>query len=497
MSVPVLHPDLVDVIVRDRWEHAGTGRSERIRHVRRVPGRWWVGALLLATVWCLRDAGVGRQRLISPGGAGLVRSFFAAAIHPRVDGAFLSTTARNAAVTVSYAALATLLSVIVGLLGACLLSELMWQRRLAADTTVRTPWSTVARFAVRVAFSVPRGIHEAAWGLLLINALGRDPLVAVLAIAIPFGAITAKVYAEFIDEAARGPFTVLRAAGARRTQATLFGVVPAIAHDLVSYAFYRLECSLRSAVILGMIGAGGLGFQLGLSFQGLQYGEMWTAIYAIVLLAIVSEAWAARLRSGAHQPGSSHVRTSVAAAAMVCCASWWYLGLRPWTLWSARTRMLTHRLINDMLPPRLAVRDIRPLLSAARETLQMSLLAVLIAIAVAVPLAFSGTRINTGSRTSAVSRMMARVLRSIPPTVWALLVLFVMRPGVMAGAVALGVYAAGVLARLFADALETAHSTSALRARSSRTGPTLPSAGAPRPPRPAGTSDRSPASAAP
>ena len=349
-----------------------------------------------------------------------------------------------------------LVGLAIGLFGACLLSELMWQRSLAANTTRRTPWSRFARYAVRLSFSVPRGIHEAVWGLLLINALGRDPLVAVLAIAIPFGAITAKVYAEFIDEAARGPFLVLRAAGARRTQATLFGVVPAIAHDLVSYGFYRLECSVRSAVILGMIGAGGLGFQLGLSFQGLQYGEMWTAIYAIVLLAVISETWAARLRRGAHQPSSSHVRTSVAVAAMVCCASWWYLGLRPWTLWSARTRMLTHRLISDMLPPRLAVRDVRPLLSAARETLQMSLLAVLIATAVAVPLAFSGTRINSGSRTSAVSRMVARLLRSIPPTVWALLVLFVMRPGVMSGAVALGVYASGVLARLFADALETA-----------------------------------------
>jgi len=60
-----------------------------------------------------------------------------------------------------------------------------------------------------VAFGLPRGVHEAVWGLFLVMVLGRDPMVGVLAIAIPFGAITAKVYAEMIDESAAGPFDAL------------------------------------------------------------------------------------------------------------------------------------------------------------------------------------------------------------------------------------------------------------------------------------------------
>jgi phosphonate transport system permease protein len=51
----------------------------------------------------------------------------------------------------------------------------------------------------------------------------------------------------------------------------LFGTVPAVLSDLVSYSFYRFECGLRSAAVLGIVGAGGLGFQLALSFQSLRY----------------------------------------------------------------------------------------------------------------------------------------------------------------------------------------------------------------------------------
>jgi phosphonate transport system permease protein len=118
----------------------------------------------------------------------------------------------------------------------------------------RAPW-----VAVRALLAIPRGMHEVVWGLLLLAVVGLDPVVAVLAIGLPYGAVTAKVVSEILDEADPRPWASLRAAGAGRLAATLYGRLPLARRDLISYAFYRLECAIRSAAILGIVGAGGSG----------------------------------------------------------------------------------------------------------------------------------------------------------------------------------------------------------------------------------------------
>ena len=62
---------------------------------------------------------------------------------------------------------------------------------------------------------------------------------------------------------------------------------------MVSYGFYRFECALRTSVVLGTIGAGGLGFELAVSFQSLRYREIWTLIFALLMLSAIADWWAA------------------------------------------------------------------------------------------------------------------------------------------------------------------------------------------------------------
>lgn len=88
---------------------------------------------------------------------------------------------------------------------------------------------------------------------------GIAPIVAVLAIALPFGAIASKVFAEILDATPQEPLNALINSGALPLTAWLYGLLPQAFPNLLSYATYRLECSLRSAAVLGVIGAGGLG----------------------------------------------------------------------------------------------------------------------------------------------------------------------------------------------------------------------------------------------
>ena len=416
---------------------------------RRRGRRLWAAAAAAAVAWSLWSAGVGRDELVNPGGWALVGRFFAAALAPELSADFLGTTLRATLTTVAFAVLGTALSVAVGLIGGVLTSETWWRRTRPGRRRLRPGW-----VVSRASCGVPRGIHEAVWGLFLVNVLGRDPLVGILAIAIPFGAITAKVYAELIDESARQPFDALRATGTGRVAALSYAVLPVALPDMVSYAFYRLECSLRSAVILGLIGAGGLGAELGLAFQGLDYGRMWTLVYALVAVSALADGWGSGLR---RRGTLDRARLSLLGGTALVVASWVHLRPDLGRLFGAPSRRLLVELATSAWPPALPVDGWGGLARRALETVQMSLLAITLASALAVAVAFVAARGGSTRPRRAVAGAARLVLlgtRAVPPPVWALLFLFVLFPGPLPGALALGAYNFGILGRLMAEVVE-------------------------------------------
>ena len=92
------------------------------------------------------------------------------------------------------------------------------------------------------------------------------------------------------------------------SRAFFYSILPQSIPNLLSYTFYRLECSIRSAAVLGVIGAGGLGYQLWLSFQSLRYNEMWTFIFALIVLSGAVDIWSSQLRR--RFGGSSRLETA-------------------------------------------------------------------------------------------------------------------------------------------------------------------------------------------
>lgn len=417
------------------------------------------GVLVVATAVAgalVSTVASGGGELVNPGGWSLMRRFWAAAATPELSPAFLAVAVRATLTTLGYAVLGTVGSIVIGLAGAVALSESWWRREEAGANRVngrgrRLRWGWHLN---RGAWAVPRGIHEAVWGLVFISVLGRDPLVAVLAIAIPFGAITAKVFAELIDEQHAEPYETLRAAGAGRVAALAYGVAPSVARDLVSYSFYRFECSIRSSVVLGILGAGGLGFELALSFQSLQYEQMWTLVYCLVLLSALGDGWSAMLR---RDPGVRRVRWSLAAVAVMVALFVLRLGIDPGTLWSSRTRDLAGVMAERAWPPRLPPGGLWQLVVDSVETLQMSIAASVIATLLAILFAFLGARSHDGVVHRVVGWVARAVLlfcRAVPAPVWALVLLFVLFPGGLPGAAALGLYNFGILGRLLAEVVE-------------------------------------------
>lgn len=457
----------------------------------------WLLVSLAGLAWSVGRAGYDFPDLVHPGGWDEVSDFFAAAFSPELSGEFVHLAGREAAVTVSYALLGTVLSLLIGLGGGVLLAERTWAPLARSSGWGRWGWRLG-----RVAFAVPRSMHEVVFGLVLVSILGLDPLVAVLAIGIPFGAVTAKVFSELLDEAPREAERALRAAGAGRVTALVFGVFPSAMGDLLSYAFYRFECAIRSAAVLGIVGAGGLGVQIRLSFDSLQYGEVWTMLWMLVLISGLADLWSSavrrRRRSGwavemhvadRRQNGPRRDRF-LRASAVVCAAAvpvaWWWLDVDVRTLWSRRSRQLGGELATDAWPPQLGEGGLSGIVSDAADTVALAILASALAWLVASAVAFVAARSSPArspaSRSrgpaawamiglGALTRFVMLVARSVPPPVWAFLAVLLFFPGIWPGAIALALYNLGVLGRLQAEVVENLDDRASEALRAGGAGP--------------------------
>ena len=428
------------------------GRAVAPPVLRRDRRRWaWGLGALAVLLWSLAGAGLFSGDVLNAAGTAQFGRFASAALSPAVDAEFLGVLARSALVTVAYAAAGTALALALGAAGAVLVSRTTWGRR-------RAGW-----LAVRGLLAVPRGLHEAVWGLLLVNVLGLDPWVGVLAIGLPYGAVTAKVFADLVDEVPRGAYRALLAAGSGRTAAALYGLLPLAAGGLHSYAFYRLECAVRSAVVLGMVGAGGLGYQLALSFASLRWEQVWSAVHALAALCLVADVAgrAVRRRLAAPPPSAGRdpvLTTAVAGTVLLVGWSIWYLALSPASLVSGRTVEQLAYVLRAAWPPATDGGLLRTVGALAVDTVQMSVIAIAVALLGAVLLAGPAARPARSSPGRRVAGALVRggllLLRAVPPPVWALVLLFVLLPGVLPGALALGLYTLGVLGRLAAEATE-------------------------------------------
>lgn len=141
-----------------------------------------------------------------------------------------------------------------------------------------------------------RSVHELLWAVVLLAAFGDHDFLAVLAIAIPFAGTLAKVFSEMLDEAPTDSSEALAEAGLAPALCFALGRLPRALPDMTAYTFYRFECAVRSSAVMGFFGFPTIGYYLKLSYENLHYREVWTWLYALIVLVLVFEAWSAKLR---------------------------------------------------------------------------------------------------------------------------------------------------------------------------------------------------------
>ena len=154
---------------------------------------------------------------------------------------------------------------------------------LGARTT--TP-NVVVYQASRSLLSVLRAIPEVVYALIFVAAVGLGPFPGVLALVVHNVGVMGKLWSEAIEEIDMGPIDALRSAGARPTQVVSNAVVPAVFPQFVGLLLYRFDVNVRASLVLGLVGAGGIGFLINQSINLFQFDQMLTQILVVLVLVL-------------------------------------------------------------------------------------------------------------------------------------------------------------------------------------------------------------------
>ncbi|MFG3450963.1 PhnE/PtxC family ABC transporter permease [Stutzerimonas stutzeri] len=157
-------------------------------------------------------------------------------------------------------------------------------------------WAQAVRWPVRGLLIVLRSVPEIVWALLFVRAVGLGPTAGVLAIAITYAGMLGKVYAEIFESVDPLPARALLGAGSTRLQAFAYGVLPQATGEMLSYTVYRWECAVRASVVMGFVGAGGLGQQMDLSMRMFAGGEVASMLLTFLLLVLMADMISQALR---------------------------------------------------------------------------------------------------------------------------------------------------------------------------------------------------------
>ncbi len=141
-----------------------------------------------------------------------------------------------------------------------------------------------------------RAINEVVFAMLFVVAVGLGPFAGVLALWIHTTGTLAKLFSEAVEAIDPQPVEGIRATGANAIEEIVFGVLPQVMPLWISYSLYRFESDVRSATVVGMVGAGGIGVILWEVIRGFQYQQTCALLLIIVVTVSLIDLLSARLR---------------------------------------------------------------------------------------------------------------------------------------------------------------------------------------------------------
>lgn len=450
-------------------------------------GAWRLPASLAALLlWAAWTSGIDLRLLLSRQTWAALFDFLQRLFPPDLSISFLGTALRATWMTAASAVIATAASSLLALPLGILASGRLWRTGInAAGGNPRAgSWMGLVSWIVLHCMSVVRSVPDLVWALLFVAGLGLGPAAGTLALAVSYTALLGRVYADVFDEADVRPLEALEALGATRLQVFLFGILPQSRALLTSYTLYSFECSIRSAAVLGFVGAGGLGYEISLSMRLFEFPQVLTLMACFVtllfLVDVLSRGLRARLKENLETSSDAiggngfqqHLRRrwliGLFAAAMLLL-SLSPAGITRASLFQSDTAHNLVRFAQQLLSPETSATFLREVARLALQTISISVIGTASGAVLGLLLAPPAIRLRRARHESLdrswsrkvqseavfwTVRMILNLLRAVPELVWVLICVIAVGFGPFAGSIALGLHTGGVLGKLFAETME-------------------------------------------
>jgi len=321
---------------------------------------------------------------------------------------------------------------------------------------------------VAFATTFVRAIPDLVLAIVFVVALGLGPAPAILALGLHYSAVIAKMFADVVGSVRRDAAEALTASGATPGAALLIGLVPAAWPGLVGFGAYALESIVRASVIVGVVGAGGIGSLLIQQLNLADY-QGFSLCVGILTLLVVAIEWAGTwLRSRASPPAVFGVLVAIAIAGGLALG---FGSDPPWRMLASAPAHLARYVANAVpewnaqIASTALVGVVQSVGVAIAGTLLGALLAVPLALLIAWPVARGWMR-GTGWRpyslpAEGAGRLVLTAARAVPPLALGLVGTIWLGIGPVAGAFALTLHTAGVLGKLLSESFDIADRTAA------------------------------------
>ncbi|GAA3772833.1 phosphonate ABC transporter, permease protein PhnE [Streptomyces chiangmaiensis] len=233
----------------------------------------WIILLVAAAavVWSLQGTGVSISNIIA--GWDGARQIAEGLFPPQVDQELLRSVAKAALETLQISIAALFFGTVMGLALAV---------TMAGNMNAPRWLSTAARMVATMFRSVP----ELLWALVFVAVVGLGPAAGVYAISLHAAGLLAKLVSEQLEAVDPAPVEAMRLTGASRLATGVLSIIPQARNNIASLVLYQWECNIRSSVVIGFVGAGGIGQALGIAMRLFRYQELATLMIALLFLVL-------------------------------------------------------------------------------------------------------------------------------------------------------------------------------------------------------------------
>jgi len=444
-----------------------------------IPAAIAILAASWITIW------VDPRTIVSAQVASDTWRFITALFPPDFSPAFLRTVLNATIQTIATAIAATILSILIGLPLAMLASAVFWRKGILVEAEKGSAGSAVlatTSHVIRGVLGFVRAVPDLLWAILFVTMFGLGPLSGTLALAVAYSGLIGQVFSNVFDTADLQPLEALQSTGATRLQIFIRGMLPQSLPSLTAYGLYSFECCVRAATVLGLVGAGGIGYEVSVSMRLFEYGQVLTLVLAFIALLALTDALSRfvrgritrravrELKASRKFDTARHLFTPVVLLAGIGL-SFYLAGFTPEVLDQQNVVQHALRFISGMLPPDFTTPFIAKLGQLLAQTIAISVIGTFIGIVLGSLLAVPATASimfldkdaaghhgpNERSLRFAIywfSRLVLNFLRAIPELLWVLVCILIIGIGPFAGAIAIGLHTGGVLGKLYAEAME-------------------------------------------